>query len=282
MKELFPSSDSELNVLMGLFILSLEKTNLNKVSYRLLILGRPQKPEMSEKEIDAFIKDWEYEHAFDFVEVSWMYQGFIKGYKRMYTSYEYCYYRGGAEQALIFERENGEKTIVYNLGNFTIDQINESKNSLSIDLRRSGEYLLCDHGLYDIIENDTSLISTEEYKGSFISTMVEKDCPDKTADYKFEKTWSLSEFINLHGKMYVEQRKNNVTGEEFPSLLFVDDIGREIHALVFENIEHMILYDVLKNADVLRIGSAPSQYYTPSYYYLYNKSFDFWLPGMSI
>ena len=103
----------------------------------------------------------------------------------------------------------------------------------------------------------------------------------KTAGYKFENSWSISEFANLHGKMYVEQRINNVTGEEFSSLSFVDEIGRTINAIVFDNLGKIILYDILKDNSNYRIGAAPSQYDTPSYYYLYNKTFDFWLPGMS-
>ena len=282
MKELFPSKDSELNTLMGLFILSHEKTNLNRVSFRLLVLNRPQKQEMTEEEIDAFIKEWEKENAFYFVEVSWMYRGFLKGYKRVYTSYEYCYYRGDVENAVIFERENGEKTIVYNLNNYTVEQINERKNNLSIDLRKSGEYYLTDHGLFDIIENDSSLISVEECKSSHLTMFVEDKSLGKTAGYKFENSWSISEFANLHGKMYVEQRRNNVTGEEFSSLSFVDEIGRIINAIAFDNLGKVILYDIIKDNSNYRIGAAPSQYDTPSYYYLYNKNFDFWLSGMSI
>lgn len=45
LKELFPSSDSELNILVDLFILSLEKSNLADVSFRLLNLSKPQAQE---------------------------------------------------------------------------------------------------------------------------------------------------------------------------------------------------------------------------------------------
>ena len=46
LKELFPSDDSELNVLLGLFMLALEKTDLSQVPFRLLTLSRPQVPEI--------------------------------------------------------------------------------------------------------------------------------------------------------------------------------------------------------------------------------------------
>ena len=45
LKEIFPSTDSELNILQTLFILALEKTNLADVSFRLLNLSRPKEPE---------------------------------------------------------------------------------------------------------------------------------------------------------------------------------------------------------------------------------------------
>ena len=66
--------------------------------------------QVTENEINfPNIKEWEKENAFYFVEVSWMYRGFLKGYKRVYTSYEYCYYRGDVENAVIFEREMVKK-----------------------------------------------------------------------------------------------------------------------------------------------------------------------------
>lgn len=45
LKEIFPSTDSELNILQTLFTLSLEKGNLADVSFRLLNLSRPKEPE---------------------------------------------------------------------------------------------------------------------------------------------------------------------------------------------------------------------------------------------
>ena len=42
LKELYPSTDSELNILISLFTLALEKKNLSSVSFRLLDLARPK------------------------------------------------------------------------------------------------------------------------------------------------------------------------------------------------------------------------------------------------
>lgn len=46
LREIFPSADSELNILHALFTLALEKGNLADVSFRLLILSRPETPEL--------------------------------------------------------------------------------------------------------------------------------------------------------------------------------------------------------------------------------------------
>ncbi|MBR6198103.1 MAG: leucine-rich repeat domain-containing protein, partial [Bacteroidaceae bacterium] len=42
LKELYPSTDSELNILLSLFTLALEKKNLSSVSFRLFDLARPK------------------------------------------------------------------------------------------------------------------------------------------------------------------------------------------------------------------------------------------------
>ena len=42
LKEIYPSTDSELNILISLFTLALEKKNLSSVSFRLLDLARPK------------------------------------------------------------------------------------------------------------------------------------------------------------------------------------------------------------------------------------------------
>ena len=45
LKRIYPSGDSETNVLTSLFTLALEKTNLSEVSFRLFNLSRPKEPE---------------------------------------------------------------------------------------------------------------------------------------------------------------------------------------------------------------------------------------------
>ena len=273
--------DAELASLYSLYILALSQNNLSQVSFRLFNLNRPKEPELTEEDLDAWAAAMEEERAPYDIAVCWMFRGFVKGYKKVYKGCYYCSFTGGGEDALAFERENGERTIVYNLNSLSTEQINENRDNLSIELRRSGEFFLCNSSLGGIIENDSSLISSETWDGSFPNDITDNK-QDKTAEYNFENSWSLIEFADLHGKMQVEQRKNKITGEEFSSLCFVDEIGREIHALIFDNMGNITLNDLLNDIGNYRIGAAPSQYFTPSYYYLYNKTFDFWLPGMSI
>ena len=47
--DLFPSEDSELNILLSLFIIALEKGDLSQVSFRLFNLSRPERPNRQEE-----------------------------------------------------------------------------------------------------------------------------------------------------------------------------------------------------------------------------------------
>ena len=65
LKELYPSTDSELNILLSLFTLALEKKNLSSVSFRLFDLAQPKevvKPVVSEP-INTRVTNDEWENA---------------------------------------------------------------------------------------------------------------------------------------------------------------------------------------------------------------------------
>ena len=73
------SSDSELSILLGVFLLSLAKKSLSLVSFRLLLLKEPEKPaidvlstEITKEERDKAIKD-EYgaEYTADGLKLIW-------------------------------------------------------------------------------------------------------------------------------------------------------------------------------------------------------------------
>ena len=197
----------------------------------------------------------------------------------MNTSRVYCPVTKCIEHVILFEREDGNNAVVYNLAALTFDQINTSKNNLSIELRKSGCYYL---NKCDTIENQSTLLFAEEWDGISITSIKNNEVIDTTSCYNFSNSWSLLEFSELHGKMRVEQIKEDMTGREFTSLLFTDGLGREIKALSFDNMNQVSLYHVLKKVDKFRIGADPLHFCTPSFYYLYDKTLPFWLPGMDV
>ena len=124
LKEHFPSNDSELNILLSLFILALEKACLTDVSFRLFNLKRPQERGMA-------------------VEKVWTFQEFAKDYQFMVMGRDYCSFKGGVEPSCIFWKKDGIKTTVFNFENLNIYQINNEENYLTIELRKSGHFVLC-------------------------------------------------------------------------------------------------------------------------------------------
>ena len=73
LKDVFPSTDSELNIMTSLFMLALDKSNLNFVSFRLFNLSRPQVPiienlctEVTEEDLEnAWIDEYGVKYSAD-------------------------------------------------------------------------------------------------------------------------------------------------------------------------------------------------------------------------
>ena len=284
LKELYPAEDSDLNILLSLFTIALEKQNLSNQTFRLFNLCRPKEVEMTDEEIKTLADAWEEERAPYEVETVWSFLGFSKGYKRIFASCIYCPFTGGGENAIVFERGNSKRTIVYNLGNYSIEYIKENKKELSIELRKSGIYLLSNYGIIDAVEDHSTLISREECDSGFNDNEEKDDIINKSSEYDFSRTWPISVFAKLHGKMRVDQRQSDLTGETFTSLSFVDSFGREINAISFANLRGVYLDEILTNIGDFRIGEKSDSTWSdiPSYYYLYNRKKPFWLPGMSM
>ena len=59
LKSLYPSSDSELNVLVSLFTLALEKRNLSEVSFGIISVNRPKEPNYDNLSTVLTVEDWE-------------------------------------------------------------------------------------------------------------------------------------------------------------------------------------------------------------------------------
>ncbi len=155
LKELYPSSDSELNVLFGLFAIIFEKKDLYYDSSHLLNLSRP----MSDEEADALvawednldfeadtIAAWEEEYdpynPFEIVK-TWPYQEFVEGVYNIIPGHAYYPITDDIENVYKYLRGFDEEDIVvYNLHNLTLEQINGLKEKLEVTLLTSGYYFL--------------------------------------------------------------------------------------------------------------------------------------------
>lgn len=144
LKELYPSSDSELNVIIGLFTILLEKYGLYHLPSHLHPLSRP----MSDEELDALVA-WENKmreeidalppedfYFWDSNEIvkTWTYQEFSEMYDDVDLS--------NVENVCIFRRNNCEEAIVYNVSQLSLAQIKKYKYYLEIELNSFGDYLL--------------------------------------------------------------------------------------------------------------------------------------------
>ena len=141
LKELYPSVDSDLNVLLSLFTIALEKQSLNNQTFRLFNICRPKEVEMTDEEIEAWLA-MEEENAPYQVEKEWSFQDFAKDYIIMILGSDYCSFTGGGESACFFKKSDGSETTVFNFENLNINQINEEENNLTIELRKSGHLVL--------------------------------------------------------------------------------------------------------------------------------------------
>ena len=59
LKVLYPSKDSELNILVSLYTLAIEKQNLSNISFRLLFINRPKEPEYENLSSEITEEDWD-------------------------------------------------------------------------------------------------------------------------------------------------------------------------------------------------------------------------------
>ena len=165
LKELYPSEDSELNVLLSLFTIALTKGNLANVSSNLFDL--PKTSELIDEIVEAWAKAQEEEMAPYQVEKEWSFQDFAKDFIIMILGYDYCSFTGGGEPACFFKKSDGSLTTVFNFENLNINQINDKENNLKIELRKSGHLVLNHSSIRKNIESVKPCIIKKEVLDSF-------------------------------------------------------------------------------------------------------------------
>ncbi len=138
LKELFPSSDSELNIIISLFTIVFEKQVLFDISSHFISFMRP----MGDEDLVALKEDWNERNELYQVVRAWTFQEFAEGFDDFVLSYEYYSLSEDVENVCIFKKEGDKNVIVYNFARLSLGQINKYKHFLRIELQASGHYVL--------------------------------------------------------------------------------------------------------------------------------------------
>ena len=138
LKELYPSSDSELNLLISIFTIVLEKGIIFDIPMSLFSVRR----HLDDEEMAALIADWEERNAPYEVLNTWTFQEFAEGFDDIVLSYEYYSVSEDVENVCIFKKDGDKDVIVYDFSRFSLGQINKYKHFLRIELQASGHYVL--------------------------------------------------------------------------------------------------------------------------------------------
>jgi serine/threonine protein kinase len=158
LKDIFPSDNTELNILLGLFVIALEKGSLAEISTRLFDLAKPEVPDV---DFDAwYIAMKETRIPYE-VEKEWEFQEFIKSFSIVdyYCGNAYYSVSNGGEEAVFLVDKEGNQIIAYNQSGVRFEQISERSNELIIELRKSGHYVLSKNS--EVKESETDSYSTE-------------------------------------------------------------------------------------------------------------------------
>lgn len=172
LKELFPSSNSELNVLLGLFTLVFENKNLVDIPSHLFCLMCP--PTYYE------LVDLEREASLYITEKIWSYIEFAEQFDNIVCGYAYHSAWERVEKAYYFTKNGNDDVIVYNFGRLSMGQINKYKKFIKIELKASGHYVLTYSLPKDVnIENLDTETHITDYSNCFIDNYGVKYSSDK-------------------------------------------------------------------------------------------------------
>ena len=145
LKQLYPSNDSELNILVSIFTIALEEGNLGDISFRLFYLDKPKIPEMTDEEMDAYLREMELEHLPFEEERTFSFKEFVKEYSivKCYKGSSYYSVTDSGEEAYIFKTKEGREITVFNLNGLTLENfITQKDRFLQISLMKSCHFLM--------------------------------------------------------------------------------------------------------------------------------------------
>lgn len=99
---------------------------------------------------------------------------------------------------------------------------------------------------------------------------------DRTRDYPFKETWTLEDFIHVHGELNVQDAIDEVSGYIYKSCVFTNSTGNKCYARDDYYWGGEYLCQLPESEEKFRIGVDSN-----GDYQLYDKTLDFWQPGMS-
>ena len=99
---------------------------------------------------------------------------------------------------------------------------------------------------------------------------------DRTQDYPFVSSWSIDEFIEMYGEMFIEERIIAETSESLEYLVFKNSFGKVYAGDKYYWGGEKLSVKMKANKHI-RIGQD-----NEGKYWLYDRTLDFWLPGMII
>ena len=111
--------------------------------------------------------------------------------------------------------------------------------------------------------------SIDSYLGEYYHLL------DRTRDYPFTNSWSLKEFIRLHGELRIEETIDDQTGEVFNLCVFTNLSGEETCARDYYYWGGNDITKITGNSETFRIGED-----TYGGFNLYDKTLDYWESGM--
>ena len=214
LNELYPSDNSELNILLSLFTITFEKSRLSHVSFRLFNLNKPQKTNYFNGEMDLWVNS---QTSID-IEAPLYFDEFIKRF--MIAKYvnisAYNPFTDCEEDAICFIKNNGEELIVYNQIEQPSENLEQYKGVLKIGCDTSGRLFIygysskvSDNDFHTAYTDAKGIMYSENKKrliGVYNSYLPEYEIAEGTeviCDDALNGFWHEIEGLSINGKLTI-------------------------------------------------------------------------------
>lgn len=160
LKDGSPFAEKEINELVSIFILVLGNKDLSCIPLSWLNIAKPEN-KMSEEEYEAMVNFMKEAHAPYETVRSWTFKDFAKDFVKCHVEPLFYSPTQDLEDACVFEDKEGKRTIAYaelsDRGILDAHEIKNQMDNLTIELRKSGHYMLCGYKPETQIAGDDDL-----------------------------------------------------------------------------------------------------------------------------